>query len=170
MPTEQALIALETFEAVQGRGNTLTVHCEGGAYQLINDAYNANPGSMGASLKMLAELPGLPQQRVAVLGDMLELGPDSQRYHLELAEHLLAAKPRHTLLCGPLMHGLYAQLRGQLSIEWFEDVSALRKQLPDNAAHWFRADDYVLVKSSGGTRLSELVESLTHAEPALATP
>ncbi len=170
LPTEQALAALESFEAVQGRGKTLTVNCEGGAYQLIDDAYNANPGSMGASLKMLAELPGLPHQRVAVLGDMLELGPDSQRYHLELAEHLLAAKPRHTLLCGPLMHALYAQLRGQLSIEWFEDVSALREQLPEHAARWFRADDYVLVKSSGGTRLSELVESLTNTEPALATP
>ena len=46
----------------------------------------------------------------------------------------------------------------------------LREQLPEHAARWFRADDYVLVKSSGGTRLSELVESLTNTEPALATP
>lgn len=168
LPTTQALAALETFAAVDGRGNTLTIPCGDGDYQLINDAYNANPGSMGASLKMLAELPGRADQRVAVLGDMLELGPDTQRYHLELAESLLAAAPRQTLLCGPLMHGLYVQLRDQLPIEWFEDVKALQQQLPQHAARWFRPGDWVLVKSSGGTGLSQVVDSLMASEPAVA--
>ena len=168
LPTAQALAALETFEAVDGRGNTLTITGGNGDYQLINDAYNANPGSMGASLNMLAQLPGLPDQRVAVLGDMLELGPDTQRYHLDLAEQLLAASPRHTLLCGPLMHALYLQLRDQLSIEWFEDVNALKDKLPEHAARWFREGDWVLVKSSGGTGLSQLVDSLTQSEGATA--
>ncbi|MHC6223863.1 UDP-N-acetylmuramoyl-tripeptide--D-alanyl-D-alanine ligase [Pseudomonas sp. X10] len=164
LPIEQALAALETFEAVDGRGNTLTIPCGDGDYQLINDAYNANPGSMGASLKMLADLPGRADQRVAVLGDMLELGPQTQGYHLDLAEHLLAASPRHTLLCGPLMHALYVQVRDQLSVEWFEDVNALLEKLPEQAARWFHKGDWVLVKSSGGTGLSQLVDSLTHTK------
>jgi len=168
LPIMQTLAALETFEAVDGRGNTLTIPCGHGDYQLINDAYNANPGSMGASLKMLAELPGRTDQRVAVLGDMLELGPDTQRYHLDLAEHLLAASPRHTLLCGPLMQALFLQLSDQLSIEWFEDVNALQDKLPEQAARWFREGDWVLVKSSGGTGLSKLVDSLTQAGNAVA--
>ncbi|MCO7597221.1 MULTISPECIES: Mur ligase family protein [Pseudomonas] len=168
LPIEQAQAALETFEAVDGRGNTLTIPCGDGDYQLINDAYNANPGSMGASLRMLAELPGRANQRVAVLGDMLELGPESQRYHLDLAEHLLAAAPRHTLLCGPLMHALYVQVRDRLSIEWFEDVNALLDKLPEHAERWFHKGDWVLVKSSGGTGLSQLVDSLTHAQQRVA--
>lgn len=161
LPTAEALSALETFEAVSGRGNTLQIPCADGDYHLINDAYNANPGSMVASLKMLAELPVPANQRVAVLGDMLELGPDTSRYHLELAEYLVAASPRHTVLCGPQMHALYMHLRDQSSVVWFEDIKALQVKLPEQAAHWFRAGDWVLVKSSGGTGLSELVESLT---------
>lgn len=167
LSTSEALAALESFEAVSGRGNTLTIPCDGGEYHLINDAYNANPGSMMASLDMLADLPGSPAQRVAVLGDMLELGPDTQRYHLELAPNLLAAAPRHTVLCGPLMHGVYVHLRDQLSIEWFENVDALLAKLPEQAEQWFRAGDKVLVKSSGGTRLSKLVEALTPSEQAV---
>jgi UDP-N-acetylmuramoyl-tripeptide--D-alanyl-D-alanine ligase len=168
LPIVQALASLETFEAVDGRGNTLTIPCGDGDYQLINDAYNANPGSMSASLKMLAELHVRPEQRVAVLGDMLELGPDTQGYHLDLAGPLLAASPRHTLLCGPLMHALYLQLRDQLSIEWFEDVNALLDKLPEQASRWFHTGDWVLVKSSGGTGLSQLVDSLTHPKAAVA--
>src|SRR5690606_18492452 len=157
----QAQAALETFEAVDGRGNTLTIPCGDGDYQLINDAYNANPGSMGASLRMRAELPGRANPRVAALGDAREPGPECHRYHLDLAEHLLAAAPRHTLLCGPLMHALYVQVRDRLSIEWFEDVNALLDKLPEHAERWFHKGDWVLVKSSGGTGLSQLVDSLT---------
>ena len=166
LPTNEALAAMEAFEPVSGRGNTLKVPCAGGEYHLINDAYNANPGSMVASLSMLAELPIPQNQRIAILGDMLELGPDTQRYHLELAEHLLAASPRHTVLCGPQMHALFVHLRDQLSIEWFKDIDALQIKLPEQAGHWFRAGDWVLIKSSGGTGLSQLVDSLMRTQQA----
>ncbi|MNP69543.1 hypothetical protein D3C76_1656510 [compost metagenome] len=66
------------------------------------------------------------------------------------------------------MHGLYVQLRDQLPIEWFEDVKALQEQLPRHAARWFQPGDWVLVKSSGGTGLSQVVDSLMAAEPAVA--
>lgn len=156
----QALEALRHFEPVQGRGNTLSIESTDGRFQLINDAYNANPGSMCAALLTLANTPGTSQHRVAVLGDMLELGPDAQHYHLELAEPLRAAAPRHTLLCGPLMHALYLRLRDELPMQWFEDAKALQVALAQQRDQWFHPGDWVLVKSSGGTGLSQLCEWL----------
>ena len=167
---QQALAALKTFEPVEGRGNILSFKCPGGHFQLINDAYNANPGSMRAALQSIADLPVASRHRVLVLGDMLELGPDAQRYHLELAQPLRMAAPRHVVLCGPLMHGLYMALRNELPVQWFENAKALNEALMRTPEQWFFPGDWVLVKSSGGTGLSQVSEWLKAAgQPELAT-
>ena len=160
----QALEILTGFEPVEGRGNVMQIPCAGGHFQMINDAYNANPGSMAAALQSMADLPVPSRHRVLVLGDMLELGPDTQRYHLELATPLRMAAPRHVLLCGPLMRALYLELRGELSVQWFENAKALNLALMQNPAQWFQPADWVLVKSSGGTGLSQVCEWLRTME------
>lgn len=169
LAAEEALHTLGAFMPVEGRGNTLSVKCADGHFQLINDAYNANPGSMSAALRSMADLPVAPRHRVLVLGDMLELGADAQRYHLELADALRAVAPRHVVLCGPLMHQLYLALRGELSVQWFEHAKALTQALAQAPGQWFQSGDWVMVKSSGGTGLSQLCEWLTtHEQAALA--
>ncbi|NWB94206.1 glutamate ligase [Pseudomonas agarici] len=169
LAAEDALQALGAFMPVEGRGNTLSIKCADGHFQLINDAYNANPGSMGAALRSMADLPIAPRHRVLVLGDMLELGADAQRYHLELADALRAVTPRHVVLCGPLMHELYLALRGELSVQWFEHAKALTQALAKESGQWFQSGDWVMVKSSGGTGLSQLCEWLTtHEQTALS--
>ena len=160
----QALEILTGFEPVEGRGNVMQIPCAGGHFQMINDAYNANPGSMAAALQSMADLPLPSRHRVLVLGDMLELGPDTLRYHLELATPLRMAAPRHVLLCGPLMRALYLELRGELSVQWFENAKALNLALMQNPAQWFQPADWVLVKSSGGTGLSQVCEWLRTME------
>ncbi|MUF05892.1 glutamate ligase [Pseudomonas sp. CCM 7893] len=167
LEANQALKVLTGFEPVEGRGNVMQIQCAGGHFQLINDAYNANPGSMAAALQSMADLPVTSRHRVLVLGDMLELGPDTQRYHLELATPLRMAAPRHVLLCGPLMHALYLELRGELSVQWFENAKALNQALMQNPTQWFHPGDWVLVKSSGGTGLSQLCEWLKTTEQAV---
>ncbi|WP_395610556.1 Mur ligase family protein [Pseudomonas sp. B22129] len=164
LEAEQALAALGTFMPVEGRGNTLSIKCADGHFQLINDAYNANPGSMSAALRAMADLPIAPRHRVLVLGDMLELGADAQHYHLELADALRAVAPRHVVLCGPLMHALYLALRGELSVQWFEQAKALTQALTKDPGQWFQSGDWVMVKSSGGTGLSQLCEQLATRE------
>ena len=168
LEASQALKVLTGFEPVEGRGNVIQIQCAGGHFQLINDAYNANPGSMAAALQSMADLPVTSRHRVLVLGDMLELGADTQRYHLELATSLRMAAPRHVLLCGPLMHALYLELRGELSVQWFETAKALNQALMQNPTQWFHPGDWVLVKSSGGTGLSQLCEWLTTEQAVLA--
>ncbi|EIK71995.1 hypothetical protein PseBG33_4666 [Pseudomonas synxantha BG33R] len=164
LAVEQALETLDTFMPVEGRGNTLSIACTGGHFQLINDAYNANPGSMSAALRSMTDLPAPPQHRVLVLGDMLELGADAQRYHLEMAEPLRAVAPRHVVLCGPLMHALYLSLRDELPVQWFENAKALNQALANDPQPWFQPGDWVMVKSSGGTGLSQLCDWLSSRE------
>ncbi|WP_130909407.1 UDP-N-acetylmuramoyl-tripeptide--D-alanyl-D-alanine ligase [Pseudomonas mucidolens] len=164
LPAGEALKVLTGFEPVEGRGNVMQIQCAGGHFQLINDAYNANPGSMAAALQSMADLPVTSRHRVLILGDMLELGPDAQRYHLELLTPLRLAAPRRVLLCGPLMHGLYQVLRDDLSVQWFENAKALKQALMQNPAQWFHPGDWVLVKSSGGTGLSQVCEWLRATE------
>ncbi|AZE57464.1 hypothetical protein C4K03_5340 [Pseudomonas synxantha] len=161
---EQALETLGAFMPVEGRGNTLSISCTGGHFQLINDAYNANPGSMNAALRSMIDVPAPPQHRVLVLGDMLELGADAQRYHLEMAESLRAVAPRHVVLCGPLMHALYLSLCDELPVQWFENAKALTQALANDPHPWFQPGDWVMVKSSGGTGLSQLCDGLTSRE------
>ncbi|MDF0733428.1 Mur ligase family protein [Pseudomonas entomophila] len=167
LEAEEALATLGSFLPVEGRGNTLSIKCADGHFQLIDDAYNANPGSMGAALRSMADLPIAPRHRVLVLGDMLELGPDAQHYHLELADALRAVAPRHVVLCGPLMHQLYLALRDELSVQWFEQAKALTQTLVKDPNSWFQAGDWVMVKSSGGTGLSQLCELLIQREQAV---
>ena len=161
LEASQALHLLTEFTPVEGRGNVQSFTCGEGQFQLINDAYNANPGSMQAALQSVTDLPIAPSQRVLILGDMLELGPDSQRYHLELAEHVRNASPRHVVLCGPYMQALYHALRDELPMLWFENAQALNEALLEQRGHWFAPGDWVLVKSSGATGLSQVSRWLT---------
>lgn len=133
------------------------------AFELIDDAFNANPASMAASLEVL--IAATPEdgigskakgRRIAILGDMLELGPTEASLHAAIAQHpgLDALDVIHCV--GPRMKALYAALpRGQRG-EWAETASEL---LP-RARSLIDAGDIVLVKGSKGIKVSLLVDAL----------
>ena len=101
-------LALAELPGLPGRGRRLPVPLLDGEALLIDEAYNANPASMRATLAMLAKEPG---RRIAILGGMRELGPDEARHHAELAEPLLAAGVAHALLVGSEMTPLADALK-----------------------------------------------------------
>src|SRR5262249_32135344 len=110
---QKAIAALKEAEPVTGRGNRHAITLVEGQPPLvvIDDSYNANPASMQAAftvLEMTQPAPG--GRRIAVLGDMLELGKDGPRLHADLANPLLKAKADLVFCCGPLMGALYDTL------------------------------------------------------------
>jgi UDP-N-acetylmuramoyl-tripeptide--D-alanyl-D-alanine ligase len=126
---------------------------------LINDCYNANPMSMRAALEDLAA--SSPARRVAVLGDMLELGPEERRLHREVGAHAAAQGVALLLTVGPLAATMgegYVSSGGEL--HGVPDAAAAGELLPS----LLRARDTVLVKGSRGVGLELIAQSLAGGE------
>ena len=118
---------------------------------LINDCYNANPISMRAALENLAERAG-PRRRVAVLGEMAELGANAPAYHVEVGETVRELDVE-VIAVGPLARDYVANGRGQWVATAAEAADALRREL--------RPGDVVLVKGSRAVGLEVVAENLT---------
>ena len=128
-----------------------------GAVTIINDAYNANPESMTAALEFLAALPIHGSgHRIAVLGDMLELGEAAPAAHAEIGA-LLRRLPIHAVFaCGPQMKHL-VQAIGEIKwAEHFEDKARLSAEVGRS----IRPGDVILLKGSRGMAMEEVVEKL----------
>ncbi|WP_085836166.1 UDP-N-acetylmuramoyl-tripeptide--D-alanyl-D-alanine ligase [Aquimixticola soesokkakensis] len=130
---------------------------------LIDDAFNANPTSMKAALEVLAAAAprdGLGRKhkgrRIAILGDMLELGPTEQADHAALAALPFMASIDEVFCVGPLMQHLDAALRADKRGGWYASAEAM---LPDLKLH-VDAGDVVLVKGSKGSKVSRLVDAI----------
>ena len=150
---EQAAQALAAFTPLEGRGARVALF----DIELIDECYNANPASMTAALGLLnAASPQAGGRRIAVLGDMLELGANGPALHRAIADDIAANAVDLTFLCGPLMRGLWDLLpagrRGA-----YADNSL---QLKDAFLPQLRAGDMVLVKGSFGSRMSVIIEAL----------
>ena len=132
-------------------------------FDLIDDAFNANPVSLAAALDVLiAAVPthGIgvvgDGRRIAVLGDMLELGPDEIDMHRAIARHKGLAAIATVHCVGPRMRALWEALpRGQRG-EWVETAA----ELAPRARQLFDAGDIVLVKGSKGSKVSLVVDGL----------
>lgn len=150
---EPAMRPLAELRAGAGRGGHRTISVPGGSVELIDESYNANPRSMAAAIAVLGEAPG---RRVAILGDMLELGSSAPALHADLAGNLEKSDVSLVLTCGPLMAALHQALPELRRGPHFRDSSALAAALPE----LIHADDQVLVKGSLGSRMAAIVEAL----------
>jgi UDP-N-acetylmuramoyl-tripeptide--D-alanyl-D-alanine ligase len=146
-------LALAELNGMPGRGERILVPAPGGQALLIDESYNANPASVRATLAVLADEPG---RRIAVLGEMRELGRQSEALHAELAEPVLAARAELILLVGEAMAPLAHALEREVNVVHVADTAAATERLRAE----LRADDAVLVKGSNGVGLSRLVAAL----------
>lgn len=154
-----AAAALSGFGAVAGRGTRVTLHLPGGTALLLDDSYNASTASIRAGLAVLAAQPA--RRRIAVLGDMRELGEHGPALHAELAPDVAAAADL-AFCCGPLMRHLFEALPESRRGDHQPDSERLAPVV--RAA--LRPGDAVLVKGSLGSRMKLVVEALTRGERA----
>ena len=157
---DKTLETLKTFTPVRGRGNILRLKLGEKNLTIIDSTKNANPVSMTYALQHLKTSEPNPKARVAILGDIAELGAKSVAYHRELAEAMLAAEPDRILLCGSLMNYPYKVIKDKINVTWFETLEELLK----NFGELLQDGDTVLIKSSAATGLSQVVKFLIKAQ------
>lgn len=158
--------SLATFSALSGRGRTSTPTLQSGAtVTLLDEAYNANPASMQVALESLAGQHVEPgAKRVAVLGDMLELGPATTEIHVGLGEYLRRTRPDVVHLYGPEMRTLFHSVApGLPGVRHWEDLDTLTQHLQETLGQ----GDCVLVKSANGTGLHNVVSELAPMDQRL---
>ena len=151
-----AALALADMKGLAGRGERVKAEVEGGEILLIDESYNANPVSMAATLRQLGQ--DKADRRIAVLGEMRELGSQSQRYHADLADPVLEAKVDVAILVGREMAALAHRLHGRVALHTVADSAAALETLEDIAA----PGDVVLVKGSNAIGLSGLVREISN--------
>ena len=148
----KAAAALEHFSALKGRGARFTIALENGSAEIIDESYNANPSSMAASFKLLGAANG--KRRIAILGDMLEMGEDAPAHHASLAQGLMDAHADRVYLCGPNMHALWKALPQSRRGAYAATSADLAPQIE------IHAGDVVLIKGSFGSRMALIVDAL----------
>ncbi|MDH3472749.1 MAG: UDP-N-acetylmuramoylalanyl-D-glutamyl-2,6-diaminopimelate--D-alanyl-D-alanine ligase [Rhodospirillales bacterium] len=156
-----AVAELATLKPLKGRGMRQVLPLPGGSFELIDDSYNANPASMRAAFAVLQQTTlGPGGRRVAVLGDMLELGSGSETLHAKLAEPIEAAGIDLVYTCGPHMAALHDALpKGRRG-----GHAADAQKLAPLVAAGLRPGDTVLVKGSQGSRMALVIEALAAIE------
>lgn len=152
LPLDEIAAAVATVKPASMRG---IVHQAAGGYTLVDDSYNSNPDAVDKALESACTLAG--RRRVAVLGDMLELGHEAPRFHREAGEHAARLGFSPVVAVGELSRELAAgaQAGGAESV-WLPDAAAAA----DWAAGELRQGDVVLVKASRSVGLDRVVKRL----------
>jgi UDP-N-acetylmuramoyl-tripeptide--D-alanyl-D-alanine ligase len=162
-----AVEALAQLEPGDGRGSVFVSRLStGGRITVIDDSYNANPASMRAAFSALAaRQPGQGGRRVAIIGEMLELGPGSQAMHADLAAPLAEAGAELVLSVGKGAQALLEALPGRVERAGYATADAALDELQSK----LRDGDLVLIKGSNASRVHTLAASLRQGRQAAAT-
>src|SRR5471030_774052 len=157
-----AALSLSQIEPAAGRGVRRALEVGSGEATLIDESYNANPASMAAALNVLGSAMVGPQgRRIAVLGDMLELGPTAAQLHRGLIDAVKANHIDLVYCSGPLMRNLWDALSSGKRGGYAESAEALESQVV--AA--IRAGDAIMVKGSLGSKMKTIVNALEKRFP-----
>ncbi len=154
----RAVPALADLAAAPGRGAREYIKAaDGRDILVIDESYNANPASVRAALAALSSVPREAfGRRIAVLGDMLELGEASGELHVELVEAIAAAEVDLVFASGPNMRLLYEALPETCRGAWAEASTGIAAKLVETV----QGGDAVMVKGSLGSRMAPLVAAL----------
>jgi UDP-N-acetylmuramoyl-tripeptide--D-alanyl-D-alanine ligase len=158
----RAMLALADAAPAKGRGVQERLCAPGGEILLIDESYNANPTSVGAALALLAQTrPDKGGRKIAVLGDMLELGQFGPGLHADLAKMVDEHGVDVIYACGPLMRHLWEALPMAKQGAY----AAASTEIKDQLIADLRVGDAVMVKGSLGSKMGLVVEALRQKFP-----
>lgn len=150
-------LALAALQPASGRGTRVTLALPGGSALLIDESYNANPVSMRAAIALLGQAQvGPTGRRIAVLGDMLELGDQSATLHVELAGPLVEHGVDLVFCSGPAMRNLWDALPSNRRGGYASESSALEPHVLEAVSD----GDAVMIKGSFGSKMAPIVKAL----------
>jgi UDP-N-acetylmuramoyl-tripeptide--D-alanyl-D-alanine ligase len=162
-----AALALAEQAPAVGRGTRIMLSVPGGRALLIDESYNANPLSMRAAFALLGQAPiGARGRRIAVLGDMLELGAAGADLHRELAGPIRENGIDLVFCSGPLMAALWEALPSTCRGGYAKDAAALEPEVVGAV----RGGDAIMIKGSFGSRMGPIVKTLTRLYAAPPAP
>jgi UDP-N-acetylmuramoyl-tripeptide--D-alanyl-D-alanine ligase len=162
-----AALTLAELAPAAGRGARITLGLGAGTALLIDESYNANPASMRAALALLGQAELGPRgRRIAVLGDMLELGSAGSDLHRALAEPVLAHGIDLVFCCGPLMRALWEALPSERRGGYAENARALEPEVVAAV----QPGDAVMVKGSLGSRMGPIAKAMERHFPRRDAP
>ncbi|MGB5093019.1 MAG: UDP-N-acetylmuramoylalanyl-D-glutamyl-2,6-diaminopimelate--D-alanyl-D-alanine ligase [Parvibaculum sp.] len=152
-----AALAFARLQAPKGRGARHLVEAPRRSFVVIDESYNANPASMRAALAALGQSePPKGGRRIAVLGDMLELGDEAVAMHRDLAEPIAQAGVKLVFAAGPMMRELVKALPNGCNGFHADTSDGLLEALTNE----IRDGDILMIKGSFGSRMGPIVEAL----------
>lgn len=154
---DRAAAALAGIRPMKGRGEQRAITLQNGSFILIDESYNASPASMRAAFDVLgATDPSADGRRIAVLGDMLEIGESSPDAHAALAPDLLRNRIDIVIAAGDGMAHLVAALADRAVTKHGPDSAAIL----DHVMETVRAGDVIMIKGSLGSRMIPIADAL----------
>ena len=152
---EQITEGIRSVVPVSGRSNLISLP----KYTLIDDCYNANPVSMKAAIDLLVMADN---RKIAILGDMFELGADSDKMHEQTGEYAGAAKLDRIICIGPSSRHMFdgAVKAGAGDVLYYEDREKFLQEWQEEKEELLPADSTILIKASHGMEFEKIVEML----------
>ncbi len=151
---EPAASAITGCQPVLGRGRVISIDRGGKSYEIICDYYNSNPQSLQASLLNLAQSKG--ESKVAILGDMGELGKRSSALHKCMVPYIKDAGISKLFLVGAAMGFLAKDFPENISVQCYKSADELAAEIDKHIL----GDEIILIKGSRGMKLEKIASAL----------
>lgn len=152
--------ASSEFVMLDGRGKIISAIKDGKHYQIISDYYNANPESMKAALEYFGQIPSV--KKIAIIGDMLELGENAAGLHESLAPFIVNSGANTVLLVGHLMSGLKHILPATINSRAFSNINELLASIESLIEQdLISGGDLILIKGSNSINLKKIMDYFT---------
>ncbi len=160
LDADQVAPGLMRMRLMKGRGERRRIHLPTGPLLLIDESYNASPTAMTAALRSLGAIdPAAGGRRIAVLGDMLELGEEGPAFHAGLLKPLTEYGIDQVFTCGPQMQRLFDALPDKMRGE----TRATSAELAPVVIERLRPNDMVMVKGSLGSGMALVIKTIESA-------